>query len=133
LGANELFKKTITSSGSQLDEIYDCGSHEWIWSNHVDYSSPVSKAHWMEAPYLLPVIADKYQIPHLVLYDNSGTHTKNVDGSRYFTTSVYCHDKLKCCVSTNTRPGLVHDIVASMNACMVFFCEQSHFMLLQYN
>jgi hypothetical protein len=38
----------------------------------------------------------------------------------------------KCSVSTYTIPGLVHDIVASGNACVVFFLEQSHFMLFEY-
>ena len=40
-----------------------------IWSNCVDYSSPISKAHWMDSAYLFPVIAYKYQIRKLVLYD----------------------------------------------------------------
>ncbi len=59
-----------------------------IWSNRVDYSSPVSKAHWMESGYLFPVIAYKYKIRQLVLYDNSDTHTQSVDGGCCFTTHV---------------------------------------------
>ena len=103
-----------------------------IWSKRVDYSSPVSKAHWMDSAYLFPVIAYKYKIGQLVLYDNSATHTNCVNGGCCFTTYVYCYDKSKCYVSTKTIPGLVHDISASRNACMVFFCEQSHFMLFEY-
>ncbi len=103
-----------------------------IWSNRVDYSSPVSKAHWMDSGYLFPVIAYKYQIRQLVLYDNSGTHAKSVNGGHCFTAYVYCYDKSTCSISTNTIPGLVHDIGASGNACMVFFCKQSYFMLFEY-
>jgi hypothetical protein len=103
-----------------------------IWSNRVDYSSPVSNAHWMDSGYLFPVIAYKYKIRQIVPYDNSGTHTKSVDGGRCFTTYVYCYDKSKCSVSTNAIPALVHDIGASRNACVVFVREQSHFMLFEY-
>ncbi len=103
-----------------------------IWSNRVDYSSPVSKANWMDSGYLFPVIAYKYKIRQLVLYGNSGTHTQSVAGGRCFTTYVYCYDKAKCSVSTITIPGLVHDIGASRNACVVFFCDQSHVMLFEY-
>jgi hypothetical protein len=103
-----------------------------IWSNRVDYSPPVSKAHWMDSGYLFPDIAYKHKIRQLVLYDNSGTHTKSVNGGCYFTTYVYCYDKSKCSVSTNTIPELVHDIGASRNTCVVFFCDQSHFMLFEY-
>ena len=104
-----------------------------IWSNRVDYSSPVSKAHWMHSAYLFPVIAYKYQIRKLVLYDNSGTDTNSVDGGRCFTTYLYCYDKSKCQVSTNTIPGLVHDTDASGNAGVVFFCDQSHFNLIEFD
>jgi hypothetical protein len=103
-----------------------------IWSNRVDYSSPVSKAHWMDSGYLFPIIAYKYKIRQLVLCDISGIHTQSVDGGHCFTTYVYCYDKAKCSVSTNTIPGLVHDIVASRNAWVVFFRDQSHFMLFKY-
>jgi hypothetical protein len=36
-----------------------------IWSNRVDYSSPVSKAHWMDSGYLLPTIAYKTKSDNL--------------------------------------------------------------------
>ena len=101
-----------------------------IWSNRVVYSSPGSKAHWLWIFASRHCLQDK--IRQLVLYDNSGTHTKSVDGGRCLTTYVYCYDKSKCSVSTNTITGLVHDIGASGNACVVFFCEQSHFMLFEY-
>ncbi len=103
-----------------------------IWSKRVYYSSPVSKAQWMDSAYLFPVIEYKYKIGQLVLYNNSATHTHCVDGGRCFTTYVYCYNKSKCYVSMKTIPVLVHDISASRNACMVFFCEQSHFMLFEY-
>jgi hypothetical protein len=77
-----------------------------IWSERVDYSSPVSKAHWMDSAYLFPVIAYKYKIRQLVLYNNSATHTNCVDGGCCFTTYVYCYDESKCYVSTKTIPGL---------------------------
>jgi hypothetical protein len=67
-----------------------------IWSNRVDYSFPVSKPHWMDLAYLFPVVAYKYQIGQLVLYDNSGTDTSSVDGGGCFTNCVYCYDKSKC-------------------------------------
>ena len=89
-----------------------------IWSNRVDYSSPVSKAHWMDSGYLFPIIAYKYKIRKLVLYDNSGTHTKSVNVGCCFTTYVYCYNKSKRSVSTNKIPGFVHDIGASRNACV---------------
>jgi hypothetical protein len=38
-----------------------------IWSNCVDYSSPVSKALWIDSGYLFPTIACNYQIRQLVL------------------------------------------------------------------
>ncbi len=62
-----------------------------IWSKHLDYSTPVSKAYWMDSAYSCPVIviAYKYQIKKLVLYDNSGTDTNSVDGG------------LMCIVMTN--------------------------------
>jgi hypothetical protein len=104
-----------------------------ILSNRIDYSSTVGKAHWMDSGYLLPIIAYKYKISKIFLYDNSGTDTHSVDGGHCFTTYVYCYDQSKCCVSTNTLPGLVHDICgASGNACMVFFHEQQHCMLFEY-
>jgi hypothetical protein len=103
-----------------------------IWSKNVSYLSFVSIPHWMDAGHLLPVIVYKYQIKQLVLYDNSGSHMIGVDGSRCFTTVVFCYDKSKGCVSMNVLPGLVYDIVASGNACMVYLREESHFMLFQY-
>jgi hypothetical protein len=103
-----------------------------IWSNHVDYSLPVKKAHWMDSAYLFPVIAYKHQIRKLVLYDNSGTDTTSVDSGRCFTTCVYCYDKSKCQVSSNTIPGFVHDIDATGNAGMVYFRDQSHFNVIEF-
>jgi hypothetical protein len=103
-----------------------------IWSNHVDYSLPVKKAHWMDSAYLFPVIAYQYQIRKLVLYDNSGTDTTSVDSGRCFTTCVYCYDKSKCQVSSNTIPGFVHDIDATGNAGMVYFRDQSHFNVIEF-
>jgi hypothetical protein len=106
-----------------------------IWSKHLDYSTPVSKAHWMDSAYLCPVIviAYKYEIRKLVLYDNSGTDTNSVDGGHCFTTYVYCYDKSKCQVSTKTIPGFIHNIGASGNAGVVFFCDQSHFNLIEFD
>ena len=78
------------------------------------------------------LIAYKYQIGQLVLYDNSGTDTNRVDGRRSFTTYVYCYDKSKCQVSTNTIPGFVHDIGASGNAGVIVFRDQSHFNLFEF-
>jgi hypothetical protein len=103
-----------------------------IWSNHVDYSLPVKKAHWMDSAYLFPVIAYQYQIRKLVLYDNSGTDTTSVDSGRCFTTCVYCYDKSKCQVSSNTIPGFIHDINATGNAGMVYFRDQSHFNVIEF-
>ena len=87
----------------------------------------------MDSGYLLPIIAYKYKISKIVLYDNSGTDTHSVDGGHCFTTYVYCYDQSKCCVSTNTLPGLVHDIDASGNAGVVFFRDQSHFNLIEFD
>ena len=104
-----------------------------IWSKCVDYSTPVGRAHWMDSTYLLPIIAYKYKMRKVVLYDNSGTDTESIDGGRCFTTCVYCYNESKSSVLTDTVPGLVHDIGgASGNACIVFFREQQHFMLLKY-
>ena len=103
-----------------------------IWCKNVSYLSFVSIPHWMDAGHLLPVIVYKYQIEQLVLYDNSGTHMISVDGSRCFRTVMYRYDKSKGCVSNNVLPGLVYDIVASGNACMVYLREESHFMLFEY-
>ncbi len=63
-----------------------------IWSNRIDYSSTIGKAHWMDSGYLLPMIAYKYEISKIVLHDNSGTETHSVDGGRCFTTYVHCYD-----------------------------------------
>jgi hypothetical protein len=60
-----------------------------IWSKNVNYSSYVSRPHWMDASYLLTVIAYKYQTEQLVLYDISGTNMVGEDGSRCFKT---CRD-----------------------------------------
>ncbi len=57
-----------------------------IWNNRIDYSSTVGKAHWMDSVYLLTIIASKYKISKIVLYDNSGTDTHSVDGGHCFTT-----------------------------------------------
>ena len=104
-----------------------------IWRNCVDYSTPIGKAHWMDSTYLLPIIAYKYKMRKNVLYDNSVTDTESIDGGHCVTTCVYCYNKSKSSVSTDTMPGLVHDIGgASGNACIVFFCEQQHFMLFKY-
>ena len=104
-----------------------------IWRKCVDYSTPVGRAHWMDSTYLLPTIAYKHKMRKVVLYDNSGTDTESIDGGRCFTTYVYCYNKSKCSASTDTLPGLVHDIGgASSNACIVFFREQQHFMLFKY-
>ncbi len=92
-----------------------------IWSNHVDSSLSVGLSHWMDSAYLLTVIVYMYKIPQLVLYNNSGIHTKHIDGSMCFNTSVYCYDDSQCRVSTKSRSGLEHDIVACGNACIVFF------------
>ena len=104
-----------------------------IWSNSVDYSSPVSKARWMDSAYLFPVIAYKYQIRTLVLYDNSGTDTNSVDGGRCFTTYLYSYDKSKCQVSNTTISELVYDIDASGNAGVGFFRDRSHFNLIEFH
>ena len=98
----------------------------------MDYSLPVKKAHWMDSAYLLPVIAYKYQIRKLVLYDNSGTDTTSVDRGCCFITCVYCYDKSKCQVSTTTIPGFVHDIDATGNAGLVYFHDQSHFNVIEF-
>ena len=104
-----------------------------IWRKHVDYSTSVGRAHWMDSTYLLPIIVYKYKMRKVVLYDNSGTDTESIDGGRCFTTCVYCYNESKSSVSTDTKPGLVHDIGgASGNACIVFFREQQHFMLFKY-
>ena len=50
----------------------------------------------------------------------------------FFTTCLYCYDKSKCQVSTNTIPGLVHDIDASGNAGVDFFRDQSHFNVIEF-
>jgi hypothetical protein len=83
-----------------------------IWSNRVDYSVSIGSSHWMDSGYLLPVIVYMYIIPHLVVYDNSRTHTKHIDGSRCFHTTMYCYDDSQCRVSTKTRSGFEHNIVA---------------------
>jgi hypothetical protein len=49
-----------------------------------------------------------------------------------FTTCVYCYDKSKCQVSSNTIPGFVHDIDATGNAGMVYFRDQSHFNVIEF-
>jgi hypothetical protein len=103
-----------------------------IWSNRVDYSVSIGSSHWMDSGYLLPVIVCMYKIPQFFVHDNSGTHTKHIDGSRCFHTTMYCYDDSQCSVSTRLRSGLEHDIVASGNACIVFFCEQSHYMPFEY-
>ena len=104
-----------------------------IWSNGLDYTSYVGKAHWIDSAYLLPIIAYKYKLSKIVIFDNSGTDTQHVDGGRCFTTYVYCYDEIKCCVTTETMPGLVHNICGvSGNSCMVFFWDQQHFMLFEY-
>ena len=103
-----------------------------IWGNCVDYSVSIGSSHWMEYAYVLPVIVYMYKIPQLVVYDNSGMHTKHIDGSRCFNTTMYCYDDSQCRVSTKTRSGLEHDIVASGNACIVYFREKSHYMLFEY-
>ena len=92
-----------------------------IWSKHLDYSTPVSKAHWMDSAYLCPVIviAYKYQIRKLVMYDNSGTDTNSVE---LFMTNPNVKYPLK------TIPGFIHNIGASGNVGVVFFCDQSHFL-----
>jgi hypothetical protein len=59
-----------------------------IWRERIDYSSPVGRAHWMDSGYLLPIIAYKYKMRKVVLYDNSGTDTASIDGGRCFTTYV---------------------------------------------
>ena len=103
-----------------------------IWSNCVDYSVSIGSSHWMDSAYVLPVIVYMYKIPQLVVYNNSGTHTKHIDGSRCFNTTMYCYDDSQCRVSTKTRSGLERDIVASGSACIVHFCEKSHYMLFEY-
>ena len=50
-----------------------------IWSNGLDYTSYVGKAHWMDSAYLLPVIAYKYKLSKIVVFNNSGTDTQHVD------------------------------------------------------
>jgi hypothetical protein len=66
-----------------------------IWSNCIDYSSTVGKAHWMESGYLLPIIAYKHKISKIVLYDNSGTDTQRVERGRCFSTYMHCYDQSK--------------------------------------
>ena len=72
-----------------------------IWSKCVDYSTPVGRAHWMDSTYLLPIIAYKYKMRKVVLYDNSGTDAESIDGGHCFTTSVYCYNESKSSVSTD--------------------------------
>ena len=104
-----------------------------IWSNGLDYTSYVGKAHWIDSAYLLPIIAYKYKLSKIVVFHNSGTDTQHVEGGRCFTTYVYCYDKIKCCVTTETMPGLAQDICgASGNSCTFFFWDQEHFMLFEY-
>ena len=104
-----------------------------IWREHIDNSTPVGRAHWMDSAYLLPIIAYKYKMRKVVLYVNCGTDTESIDGGRCFTTYVYCYNESECSVLTDTLPGLVHDNGGAMgNACIVFFREQQHFMLFKY-
>jgi hypothetical protein len=40
-----------------------------IWDRKTNFSKYVLEVYWMDATYLLPVIAHMYKIPRLVLYD----------------------------------------------------------------
>jgi hypothetical protein len=40
-----------------------------IWDRKTNFSKYVLQVYWMDATYLLPVIAHVYKIPRLVLYD----------------------------------------------------------------
>ena len=105
-----------------------------IQGNRVDNSVSIGSSHWMDSAYVLPVIVYTYmyKIPQLVVYDNSGTHTKHIDGSRCFNTTMYFYNDFQCRVSTKTRSGLEQDIVASGNACIVYFREKSLYTLFEY-
>jgi hypothetical protein len=100
-----------------------------IWDRKTNFSKYVSQVYWMDATYLLPVIAHMYKIPRLVLYD---IH-KKTDGTQYFTTYVYSYDPESCCVSREIREGFIHDVGPSGNACIVFIDDRSHYMLFHYN
>jgi hypothetical protein len=99
-----------------------------IWDKKTNFSNYVSQVYWMDATYLLPVIAHMYKIARLVLYDIC----KRIDGTRYFTTYVYCYDPESCCVSREILDGFNHDIHPSGNACIVFIDDRSHHMLFHY-
>jgi hypothetical protein len=54
LGTNESSEK---KHAIRLPVAQDLEVMSGIWSNRVDYSSPVGKAHWMDSGYLFPAIA----------------------------------------------------------------------------
>jgi hypothetical protein len=56
-----------------------------IWDRNTNFSKCVSQVYWIDATYLLPVIAHMYKIPRLALYGIR----KLSDGTQYFTKHVY--------------------------------------------
>jgi hypothetical protein len=96
-----------------------------IWDRNTNFSKCVLQVYWMDATYLLPVIAHMYKIPRLVLYNIR----KLSDGTQYFTTYVYSYESESCCVSREIREGFIHDVHPSGNTCIVFIDDISHHML----
>ena len=99
-----------------------------IWDRKTDFSKYVSQLYWMDATYILPIITHMYKIARLVLYDIR----KLIDGTRYFTTYIYCYDPVSCCVSRDVRDGFIHDVNPSGSGCIVFIHDRSHYMLFHY-
>jgi hypothetical protein len=99
-----------------------------IWDRKTDFCKYVSQLYWMDATYLLPIITHMDKIARLVLYDIR----KLIDGTRYFTTYIYCYDPVSCCVSRDVRDGFIHDVNPSGSGCIVFIHDRSHYMLFHH-
>jgi hypothetical protein len=84
-----------------------------IWNYGTDYTKFVLYGNWVDAQYLLPAIGYMYKIPRLVMYDNR----QMMDGSRQLTTYVYTYDRNISSMSCEIRPGSIHHINPSGNAC----------------
>ncbi len=96
-----------------------------IWNYGTNYTKFVLYGNWMDAKYLLPAIGYMYKILQLVMYDNR----QMMDGSRQFTTYLYTDDRNISSVSCEIRPGLIHHINPSGNACIIYIKEQQMPML----
>ena len=109
-------------------KIFDNEITSGIWYDNIDYTRFVTTKHWMDAVYVLPIIAYKYKMECLLLVTSMNSTAGN--GGMKFHTSEYCYEASDDCVYFQDHEGLVLEREKKVDGCLVLFKTMNHYMML---